>query len=129
MKRLLGFLFVLTVFSTLVGSFAPEASAETIMDRIRQNQGGNGGLTTVEQQVDESASTFVSTARRIFVTITIIFGLWLAITYLRAGFSPDSLRETKGRITSFIVFLILSFWTEQILGFAFNLFGVDLSKL
>jgi len=129
MKRLLGCLFVVAVVFTLVGSFAPEVSAETIMDRIRQNQGGSGVLTSVEEKVDETTSSVVSTARRIFVTITIIFGLWLAWTYLKAGFSPDSLRETKGRITSFFVFLILSFWTEQILGFVFNLFGIDLSKL
>ena len=129
MKKVLGYLLVIAAIFTFVGSFAPEISAESIMDRIRQNQGGSGVLTSVEQKVDETTSSFVSTARRVFVTITIIFGLWLAFTYLKAGFSPDSLRETKGRITSFFVFLILSFWTEQILGFVFNLFGIDLSKL
>ncbi|OUM86627.1 MAG: hypothetical protein BAA01_11500 [Bacillus thermozeamaize] len=128
MKRVLGFLVLLTVCSILVGSFAPEASAETIMDRIRQNQ-GTGGITALEQQVDESTTTFVRTARRIFVTLTVIFGLWLAITYLKGGFSPDTLRDTKGRIGFFFLFLALSYWTEQILGFVFNLFGIDLSTL
>ncbi|WP_027093000.1 hypothetical protein [Cohnella thermotolerans] len=126
MKRALGFLVLLSI---LVGSFAANVSAETIMDRIRQNQGGGSGLTTLEKQVDQSTTTFVETARRISVTLTVIFGLWLGITYLRGGFSPDTLRDTKGRIGFFILFLVLSFWTEQILGFVFNLFGIDLSKL
>ncbi|MNW51378.1 hypothetical protein D3C74_288620 [compost metagenome] len=103
------------------------AHAQSIKERI---QGGQGTETSnLEKKVDESTTAAVDTARRIFVTLTIVFGLWLAICYFRAGFSPDTLRETKGRIMFFVVFLILSFWTEDILGMIFNFLGIDLSKL
>ncbi|MDM5277109.1 hypothetical protein QUF95_06930 [Paenibacillus silvae] len=106
------------------------AHAQTIKEKIKASQGSGGTATTeLEKKVDDSTTAGVDMARRIFVTITIVFGLWLAICYLRAGFSPETLRETKGRIMFFVLFLILSFWTESILGMIFKFLGIDLSKL
>lgn len=122
---------VLTVFAIVIGFFGlttEEASAQSIKDRIQQSQ-GTGGTSSLERQVDESTSDLVSTARRIFVTLTILFGIWLAITFLRGGFSPDTLRDAKGRVGFFLLFMILAFWTEPILGFLFSLFGIDLATL
>jgi hypothetical protein len=101
--------------------------AQSIKERIQGSQGSE--VSNLEKKVDESTTAGVDMARRIFVTLTIIFGLWLAISYFRAGFSPDTLRETKGKIVFFLAFLVLSFWTEDILGAVFKLFGIDLSKL
>lgn len=101
--------------------------AQSIKERIQSGQGTE--TSNLEKKVDESTTAAVDTARRIFVTLTLVFGVWLSICYFRAGFSPDTLRETKGRIMFFVVFLILSFWTEDILGMIFNFLGIDLSKL
>jgi hypothetical protein len=121
-------LIVFSVVAGLFGLFAEQVYADTITDRIRESQ-GTGNVTKLERQVDESTSSLISMARRIFVTLTAVFGIWLALTFLKGGFSPDTLRDAKGRIGFFLVFLILAFWTEQILGFVFSLFGIDLSKL
>ena len=121
---------VLTVFAIVTGFFGlttEEASAQSIKDRIQQSQGS--GTSDLEEQIDESTLNLVGMARRIFVTLTVVFGLWLALTFLKGGFSPDTLRDAKGRIGFFLLFLVLAFWTEQILGFVFSLFGIDLSKL
>ncbi|MNM96254.1 hypothetical protein D3C81_1087230 [compost metagenome] len=121
---LLAVLFVAVAFTWSV----PAVHAETIKEKIVTSQ-GTGGVTKLEEQVDDSTQNVVSTARKIAIPLTVIFGLWLAVCYFRAGFSPDSLRETKGRIFFFIIFLALSFWTESILGTIFSFFGIDLSKL
>lgn len=121
---------MLTVFSIITcsfGVFADQAYASSIKDRIQQSQGS--GTSDLEEQIDESTLNLVGMARRIFVTLTVVFGLWLALTFLKGGFSPDTLRDAKGRIGFFLLFLVLAFWTEQILGFVFSLFGIDLSKL
>ncbi|MBY9079592.1 hypothetical protein KIH86_08510 [Paenibacillus sp. HN-1] len=120
-------LFLLAVLFVALTWSVP-AHAETIKEKIVSSQ-GTGGVSGLEKQVDDSTQNVVSTARKIFVSLTIVFGIWLGICYFRAGFSPDSLRETKGRIMFFVLFLILSFWTESILGAIFNFLGIDLSKL
>ncbi|MGG1878819.1 hypothetical protein ABDI30_14765 [Paenibacillus cisolokensis] len=130
MKRLKQVLIVMLAGLLFMFSAAPVqnyAHAQSIKERIQGGQGS--GISEVEKKVDESTTAAVDAARRIFVTLTIIFGLWLAICYFRAGFSPETLRETKGRIMFFVVFLVLSFWTEDILGMIFNFLGIDLSKL
>ncbi|MNL70052.1 hypothetical protein D3C87_1949990 [compost metagenome] len=104
------------------------AHADSIKDKIVSSQ-GKDNVSGLEKQVDDSTQKVISSARKIFVTLTVVFGIWLGICYFRAGFSPDSLRETKGRIMFFVVFLILSFWTESILGMIFNFLGIDLGKL
>lgn len=128
-KKTVGWLMaVVMLLGTALAWIPAPAEATSIKDKIQSAQ-GSGGLSQLEQNVDKSTSSFVSSVRKIFVTLTILFGVWLAAIYLRAGFSPDALRETKGRIASFFIFLILSFWTEQILGFLFRLLGIDLSNL
>jgi hypothetical protein len=104
------------------------ASADTIKERIQSSM-GEGNVQNVETQIDSSTDRVVGTARHVAVTLTVIFGLWLGFTYLRAGFSPDTLRETKGRILFFMIFLICSFWTESLLGMLFKFFGIDLSSV
>ncbi|GIO42306.1 hypothetical protein [Paenibacillus apis] len=130
MKRLKQIILVMMAALLFMFSAVPvqnSVHAQSIKERIQGSQGSE--VSNLEKKVDDSTSAGVSMARRIFVTFTVIFGLWLAICYFRAGFSPDSLRETKGKILFFILFLILSFWTEDIIGAAFKLFGIDLSKL
>lgn len=130
MKRLKQVLVVMMASLLFMISAVPVqnyAHAQSIKERIQGSQGSE--VSDLEKKVDESTTAGVNMARRIFVTLTIIFGLWLAICYFRAGFSPDTLRETKGKILFFIAFLVLSFWTEDILGAVFKLFGIDLSKL
>lgn len=120
---------ILTLTVAMSALLAPiSLYATSIMDRI-QSQTGTDGISQIEQDVDESTTKLIATARRIFIAFAIIFGIWLAITYFRAGFSPDTLRETKGRVGFFIIFLILSFWTESILAFVFNLLNIDLTEL
>lgn len=128
-KIALAVLLCLSVIASSMSVALDSVSAGTIKERIQSNQGSSGGLSTLESNVDQSTSRFVDSARRIFITLTIIFGLILALAYLKAGFSPETLRETKGRILFFIAFLALAFWTEQILGFVFNIFGIDLTSL
>ncbi|MDU5947859.1 MAG: hypothetical protein E6Z15_12420 [Paenibacillus macerans] len=130
MKRLKQILVVMMAGLLFMFSAVPlqnSVHAQTIKERIQGSQGSE--VSNLEKKVDESTTAGVDMARRIFVTLTIIFGLWLAISYFRAGFSPDTLRETKGKIVFFLAFLVLSFWTEDILGAVFKLFGIDLSKL
>lgn len=129
-KRGLAVLMLTIVFATGFSAAAAtaDASVGSIKDRIQSNQ-NSGNMTQLEEDIDKSTSNLIGSARRIFVTLTVIFGIFLAIAYFRAGFSPDTLRETKGKIIAFIVFLVLSFWTEQILGWIFSIFGIDLSRL
>jgi hypothetical protein len=127
--RWLNMLLLLSVLISGLGAWTDISYAETIKDRIKATQGEGSELSQLEKKVDDSTNNVVKSARRIFVTLTIIFGLWLGITYFRAGFSPDTLRETKGRIVFFIVFLVFSFWTEALLGALYKFFGIDLSTL
>lgn len=129
-----GVLVALTVFTIVSGLFsmftADQVYAGSIADRIRESQGnGDDHISSLERQVDNSTSNFLGAARRIFVTLTVVFGILLAIAFFKGGFSPDTLRDAKMRIGFFLLFLILAFWTEQILGFVFSLFGIDLSDL
>lgn len=129
MRKPSRFLLLLMMFVVVSLSFIPQAAhAGSIKDKIIGSQ-GTGNVSKLEEQVDGSTQKIVSTVRKIAIPITIIFGLWLGFCYFRAGFSPDSLRETKGRIMFFLVFLVLSFWTETILGAVFNFFGIDLGTL
>lgn len=129
-KRGIAVLMLTMIFATGFSAAAvtADASVGSIKDRIQSNQ-NSGNMTQLEEDIDKSTSNLIGSARRIFVTLTVIFGIFLAIAYLRAGFSPETLRETKGKIFAFIVFLVLSFWTEQILGWIFSVFGIDLSQL
>lgn len=127
-KRSLMMAMIFSFLMASMASFSSVSFADTIKERIQGSQ-GTDALTDLEKSVDDTTSDTVKVARRIFVSLTLIFGIWLGIGYLRAGFSPDALRETKGRIAFFLLFLILSFWTEQILGFIFKMLGIDLSTL
>lgn len=104
------------------------AHADSIKDRIQKSQGG-GSTSELEKKVDDSTSSVVNSVRRLSIFLSIIFGIWLGICFLRGGFSPDTLKETKGRMGFFILFLLLAFWTEDILAMVFNFFGIDVSKL
>lgn len=95
----------------------------TIKDRLKSG----GEVTQLEDTIDKSSNKLVDTARRIFIFLSIIFGIWLAISFFRAGFSPDTLRETKIQSIALIAFLIFSFWTEPILGFLFSILGIDIN--
>ncbi len=128
LKRRIPWVLILFLFMATMVTFSSVSFAETIKERIQGSQ-GTDALTDLEKSVDDTTSETVKVARRIFVSLTLIFGIWLGIGYLRAGFSPDALRETKGRIAFFLLFLILSFWTEQLLGFLFKMLGIDLSTL
>lgn len=113
---MLAFLFMLTLP-------VEQIHAESIKDRLKSG----GEVTQLEEAVDKSSNTLVDTARRIFIMLSIVFGIWLGISFFRAGFSPDTLRETKVQAIALVAFLIFSFWTEPILGFLFSILGIDLN--
>ncbi|GIP08246.1 hypothetical protein J1TS5_04160 [Paenibacillus macerans] len=121
LKVVAGLFMVLAIFLMAT----PVSHAESIKDRL---SGGSGEVSGLETQIDKSTNTLVDTARRIFIFLSIVFGIWLALCFFRAGFSPDTLRETKGRTLALLVFLVMSFWTEQILGFFFKILGIDISQ-
>lgn len=125
-KPLLAFMIAcVAVFA--VSTFLPEHSyAATFKERMKSNGGGVAGLET---QVDTSTNTFIDTARKVFISLSILFGFWLAIGFIRSGFSPETLRTLKTQAFAFLGFLILTFWTEPILGFLLGIFGVDVAKV
>lgn len=129
-KPFLSIVLCFSVFSlSMVALPSQHAHAEGIKDKIQKSQGSGSSTSELEKKVDESTSSVVKTVRRLAIFLSIIFGIWLAVCYLRGGFSPDTLRETKGRVGFFILFLVLAFWTEDILAMAFNFLGIDISKL
>jgi hypothetical protein len=129
-KPLLALVLCFSVFSLGMVVASQLAYADSIKDRIQKSQGGSGSSTSeLEKKVDDSTSNIVKTVRRLAIFLSFLFGIWLGICFLRGGFSPDTLRETKGRMGFFILFLLLAFWTEDILATAFNFLGIDISKL
>ncbi|ALP37959.1 hypothetical protein ASL14_18985 [Paenibacillus sp. IHB B 3084] len=116
----------MSVFAVSMVLPAHTTYAETgssIKDRLKSN----GSTTQLETTVDKSTNNLVDSARRIFIFGSIVFGIWLAVSFFRAGFSPETLRETKTQLIALVGFLILSFWTEQILGFGFSILGIDIN--
>lgn len=128
LKRLF---MLLVVVSTIFMVAAPALAAEpqSIKERIKATQGQEGGMSELENSVDNSTSSVVTTVRRVAIPGTVIMFLWIASLYARGGFNMEALKEAKGKIGVFLVFLALTFWTERILGFIFSVFGVDISKL
>lgn len=126
-KPLLAFMIACVAFFA-VSAILPNHSvhASTFKERMKSD---GGGVKSLETQVDKSTNTLIDTTRKIFISLSVIFGLWLAVSFFRSGFSPDTLRSVKTQAMAFIGFLIISFWTEPILGFLLGLFGVDVSKV
>lgn len=129
LRRWIPFMLVLLV--TLTGLFivSTMVHAESIKDKIKSTQGQNGGMSELETSVDTSTSTLVTTVRRVAIPGAVIMFLWIASLYARGGFNVEALKEAKGKIGIFLVCLAFTFWTERILGFVFNVFGVDISSL
>lgn len=123
----LSLLLSLVLFS-LVMLISPDASAETIRERIANTQDTEDGLSDIEQTVDSTTSDAIKIIRGFAITGAIIFGVWLGWIYFFGTFSPDLLKSTKGRLLAFFAFLAFTFWTEKILGFLFNLIGVDITE-
>ncbi|MDN4617679.1 hypothetical protein QCD85_06185 [Paenibacillus sp. PsM32] len=86
------------------------------------------GTDKLETQVDNSTNSFLDKFRHIAIFGAIIFGIWLGICFFGAGFSPDTLRQTKIQSLAFLACLAFTFWTEPILGFLFGIFGVDIAE-
>lgn len=106
-----------------------DVHADSIKDKIKATQGQSGGMSELETSVDNSTSSLVTTVRRVAIPCTVIMFLWIASLYARGGFNMDALKEAKGKIGVFLIFLALTFWTERILGFIFSVFGVDISSI
>lgn len=126
-KPLLAFMIACVAFFA-VSAILPDhsAHASTFKERMKSDGGGVAGL---EKKVDDSTNTFIDTARKIFISLSVVFGLWLAISFFRSGFSPETLRNVKVQAMALVGFLILAFWTEPILGALLGLFGVDVAKV
>lgn len=103
--------------------------AESIKDKIKATQGENGGMSELETSVDDSTNSLVTSVRRIAISGSIIMLFWIGSLYARGGFNFEALKEAKGKITIFIVFIAFTFWTERLLGFLFNILGIDISNL
>ncbi|WP_411347086.1 hypothetical protein [Paenibacillus sp. WLX2291] len=99
-----------------------ESGTSSIKDKLTSTDG-------LETQVDKSTNTFIDKARHVGIFVTVILFLWLGYCFLVAGFSPDTLRQTKIIWMAFLGFLAFTFWTENILGFAFGIFGIDVQTI
>lgn len=106
-----------------------EIHADSIKDKIKATQGQNGGMSDLETSVDQSTSKFITSVRRIAISGAVFMLIWIGSLYARGGFNFEALKEAKGKIFIFLIFIAFTFWTERLLGFIFNILGIDISNL
>ena len=113
--------FAFSFVLTNVGDFAFQDVAEaSLKDDVSSNS-----TTTLTNTVDKAGRNIVKTARDIGVVALVILLIWMGYS-LFIKKSAEGLADMKGRLGAAVLAIAFVFFSEQILGAIFGIFGYTL---
>lgn len=101
-------------------SFQHVAEASSLKDSVKTKT-----TTTLTNTVDGAGKNIVKTARDIGVVGLIVLLIWMGYS-LFVKKSVEGIADMKGRLGGAIIAIALIFFSEQILGAIFGIFGVTI---
>lgn len=117
--------FALGLVITHVGDFSLTHVAEAADPPSLKNTVKSKTTTTLTNTVDSAGSSIVKLARDIGVVALIILLIWMGYS-LFIKKSSEGLADMKGRMGLAVLAVAFIFFSEQILGAIFGIFGVTL---
>lgn len=117
-KILLAFIMVI-MLSLAVAPTASVSHADSIIDTIRETTTEGTGEDMIDE-ADKAASDIIANVRQLGVVGMVIMIIWMGIA---AFFSHENLMTMKKRAGALLLFIILVFKTEPIVGFILDMVG------
>lgn len=113
--------FGLGPIESQIGLEPTDTASAALKDDIKKNN-----IEDLEKTVDGAGTNFVKLAREVAIVVAVILVILMAYS-LFVKKSVEGLADMKGRLGGLLIALAFVFFTEQILGAIFGLFGVKIT--
>ena len=113
--------FGLGTIGSQIGLEPTDTASAALKDDIKANK-----IEDLEKTVDGAGKNFVGLAREVAIVVAVIIVILMAYS-LFVKKSVEGMADMKGRLGGLLIALAFVFFTEQILGAIFGLFGVKIT--